>query len=196
MMFGSWDMEHNRNNFLSLLVMFCPFTPLTNQKIRILQKWEKTPGDIIILHSYTTNGNHMMYGSWDMECDRHNFFVILDYFLPFFPLITQKIKILKKWKKKHLEISFYTSSQSAIKKSDTQDFCINQSCWLSRTTTWICWAILFIRNFLYWRQQKIENLISQEIEVVWRCETPQNCHKTEVLGNFKKNLTVWSTWIS
>ena len=41
----------------------------------------------------------------------------------------------EKMKKKHLEISFYTSSQAAIKKSDTQDFCINQSCWLSRTTT-------------------------------------------------------------
>ena len=31
------------------------------------------------------NGNHMMYGSGDMEGDRHNFFVILDHFVPFYP---------------------------------------------------------------------------------------------------------------
>ena len=37
-----------------------------------------------------------MYGSWDMECDKTVFFVILDH--PFTYLTTQKIKILKKWK--------------------------------------------------------------------------------------------------
>ena len=36
---------------------------------------------------------------------RQNFFVILGYFLPFYPLLltTQKTKILKKWKE-HLEM--------------------------------------------------------------------------------------------
>ena len=64
---------------------------------------EKTPGDIIFLHMFIINKNHMMYGYWDK---RHNgqsvlsfdllwilrywvqqteFFVIWDYFLPFFP---------------------------------------------------------------------------------------------------------------
>ena len=33
---------------------------------------KKTPGDIIILHMRTINDNHMMYGSWDTECDRCN----------------------------------------------------------------------------------------------------------------------------
>ena len=42
-------------------------------------------------HMCTLNDNHMMYGSQDMECN----FVILDQFLPFYPLWTQKIKILK-----------------------------------------------------------------------------------------------------
>ena len=37
----------------------------------------KTPGDIIILQLCTTNEVHMMYGFWDMECDRQKFFVIL-----------------------------------------------------------------------------------------------------------------------
>ena len=31
------------------------------------------------------NENNMMYDSWDMEPDRQ-IFVILDYFLPFYPL--------------------------------------------------------------------------------------------------------------
>ena len=39
----------------------------------------------------------MIYGSWDMNCDR--IFVILGHFLAFYPLTTQKIKILKKKKK-------------------------------------------------------------------------------------------------
>ena len=39
-----------------------------------------------------------MYGSWDIERDRYNFFVILDHFLPFYSLWTQKIEILKSWK--------------------------------------------------------------------------------------------------
>ena len=57
----------------------------------------------------TINQDHMMYGSWDMKCNRQNFFVILGHFLPFYPPLTaQKMKISKM--KKHLEISsFYTS---------------------------------------------------------------------------------------
>ena len=59
----------------------------------------------IILHKCTINGNYMMCGSWDMKCNRHNFFVILGHFCPF----TQNIKILKKWKKHLMVLSFYTS---------------------------------------------------------------------------------------
>ena len=31
------------------------------------------PGDIIILHLSSTNDNHMMYDSWDINHDRNNF---------------------------------------------------------------------------------------------------------------------------
>ena len=46
----------------------------------------------------------MMYGSWDIKCDRHNFLSSSAIFCPFAtpPLKTQKMKISKKWK--HLEI--------------------------------------------------------------------------------------------
>ena len=63
------------------------------------EKWKKRSGDIINLHMCTNNDNQMMYGSWDMKRDRQNFFVILDRVLPFYPLTTRKIKILKNWKK-------------------------------------------------------------------------------------------------
>ena len=52
---------------------------------------EKMPGYIIILLMCTINENHMMYGSWDMECN---------IFCPFNPTKNQKFKILKNWKKK------------------------------------------------------------------------------------------------
>ena len=57
---------------------------MTTWKIKIL-KLKKTSGDTIILHISTINDNHIMYGSGDMEGDRHNFFDILDHFVPFYP---------------------------------------------------------------------------------------------------------------
>ena len=79
--YGSWDIKCNRQNVLSFWAIFCPFTPLVTQKIKISKKWKKKPGDINILHMCTINDNHM-YGSWNIECNRQ-FFVILDHFLPF-----------------------------------------------------------------------------------------------------------------
>ena len=111
MIYGSWDMKHNRLNFLSFWTIFCPFTSLKTWKIKILKKWKqqkKMLGDIIILYMYTINENHMMYSSWDMEHDRPFFFSFWTILCLFTPLTNQKIKILKK-EKKHLEISFYTS---------------------------------------------------------------------------------------
>ena len=46
----------------------------------------------------TINDNHIIYGSWDIKCDRQIFLSLWAIFCPFTPL-TQKIKILKKWKK-------------------------------------------------------------------------------------------------
>ena len=74
-----------------------------------LRKSRKTTWDIIILYKCNINGNYMMHGSWDVKRERQNFLSIWVISCPFTPLTTQKIKILKKWKK-HLEISsLYTS---------------------------------------------------------------------------------------
>ena len=96
----------NRNFFI--LYHFLTFYPLNNLKNQNFDKMKKTPGDIIILHTCTINDNHMMYGSWDMKCEEHNFLSFWTIFCPFTSLTTLQIKILKKCKK-HLEmLSFYT----------------------------------------------------------------------------------------
>ena len=82
MMHGSQDIESNRY-FFSFWANFCPFFPFTTPttwKAKFLsKKWQK-----------------------------NQFFVILDFFLPLYPLTTKKIKFLKKWKKCLEILSVYT----------------------------------------------------------------------------------------
>ena len=107
MMYGSWDMECNGENFFVILDRILPFYLINNPKNQNFEKMKKIPGDSIILHRCTINYNHMMYGYWDTQRDRQNFLLFWTIFCPVTPLTTWKIKILKKWKK-HLEIvSFY-----------------------------------------------------------------------------------------
>ena len=61
MMYGSWDMKHDEQSFLSFRTIFCLLTPLTTRKIKIFKNWKKAHGDIIILHTWTKNHNHMLY---------------------------------------------------------------------------------------------------------------------------------------
>ena len=75
-----------RDRFFVILGYVLSFYPTINLKNKTFDKMKTMPGYIIILHLSTTNDNHIMYGSWDMECNRHSFFVTLDYFLPFYPL--------------------------------------------------------------------------------------------------------------
>ena len=91
-----WETE-----FIVNLDHFLPFCPFNNLKNKILKKRrKKTPGDIIILHKCSINGNCMMYSSWDMKCDRQNFLSFWTVFCTFTSLTTWKIKILKNWKTK------------------------------------------------------------------------------------------------
>ena len=109
-------MECNGQNVLSVWTIFCfppppPQTYLTTRKIKTLTKWKKclvTLSFILsLILSCTINGNHMMYGSWEMEHDRQIFLSFWTIFCPFTLLTTQKIEILKKWKKS-LEIYYFT----------------------------------------------------------------------------------------
>ena len=98
----TWCISNATDNvfsFWTILWTFMPL-PLTTQRIKILKKWKKTNGDIIILHKRTINDNHMIYGFWDMARDGCNcYFSIWTILFPFIPLTAQKMKISKKWKK-------------------------------------------------------------------------------------------------
>ena len=106
MVYPSWDMESDRQNFISFLTIFCPFmpSPPNNPENQNFEKRKRTSGDIIILQKCTINSNNV-YGSWDMMWDRT--FCHFGLYFSFIPLTAQKMKISNKWKE-HLEIlSFY-----------------------------------------------------------------------------------------
>ena len=85
MIYGFWNLRCDRQKVLSFWVIFCPFSPLTTQKIKIL-KLKKAPGDIIILHICTIHDNHMMYVSWEMEREGQNLLSLWTNSYPFTPL--------------------------------------------------------------------------------------------------------------
>ena len=96
-------MECNRHNFLPFCTIFLPFYPPNNLKNQNFEKWKKY-GGIITLHLRTTNDDHMMYGSWDMEHDRHNFLSLFGYVLLFYApnnLENQNFEKMKKYTKNH-----------------------------------------------------------------------------------------------
>ena len=68
MMYGSWDIECDRQNFLPFWTVFCPFTPYGTRKLKFWKN-EKKPEDIIILEMCTINDNHMINDCWDMKHD-------------------------------------------------------------------------------------------------------------------------------
>ena len=75
-----------KSDFLVILDYFLfSFYSSNNPENQHFEKMKKMPRDII-LHMCTINGNHKIYGSWDMEQDRQ-FFLI---FCPFTHLTTQK----------------------------------------------------------------------------------------------------------
>ena len=51
MMYDSWDMEHDEQNFMLFWTFFCPFTSLKARKIKILKTWKK---NMEILSFYTS----------------------------------------------------------------------------------------------------------------------------------------------
>ena len=97
MIYISWDVECNKLK-LVIWVIFCAFNP-QNQN-QSFEKLKKASGDVIILQMCTKIHDHMMYASWDMECNMHNFLSLLAIFCPFTQLLTPKINIWKKCQKK------------------------------------------------------------------------------------------------
>ena len=103
--YGSWDTEWDRQKFLSFWSIVWSFTPLLIPKIKI---WKKCKKHLEILSFYTSvpQMTNMMYSSWDMERNRPIFFVILDYFLPFYPPDKPENENFEKMKEAHRDIIF------------------------------------------------------------------------------------------
>ena len=90
-MYGSWNIKHNRQDFLSFLAIFCPFTPpppppppLKTHKIKILKNWKKN-----FWRYYHFKHKYHQSKSYDVWFLRYRarqteFFLILGHFLPFY----------------------------------------------------------------------------------------------------------------
>ena len=106
MVYGSWYIKHDRQNFLSFWAIFCPFPP-NNPENQNLEKRKK------LLEISFTQVYHkwQSYYIWFLRYQLQQRFFLSSWttFCPFTPLTVQKMEIyIKKWK--HLEISsFYTS---------------------------------------------------------------------------------------
>ena len=109
MTYGSWDMEHNREDFLSFWTIFCPLTPLT-RKIKILKKWKSPPWDIIILHKCAKNHDHTCYTVLEIWCVADIIFIFhFRLFLPSYPCNNPKeFQNFKKMKKKTRRYHHFT----------------------------------------------------------------------------------------
>ena len=97
--------QHRIFFFLVHFLTFSPTKTIKNQNFEKMKKktWRYHHFTLVYHKSQSYDVCFLRHRVWEAE-----FFVIFDNFLLFYPLITQKIKILKKWKK-HLKIlSFYT----------------------------------------------------------------------------------------
>ena len=104
MMYGSWDIEHNRQNVLSFWAIFCSFIPLKTwvPKMKIIwcmisEIWSTTDRIFIILDYLLPIIKYMAREIWSAT-DRI-FLSSWAIFCPFTPLTAQKMKISKNWKK-------------------------------------------------------------------------------------------------
>ena len=76
-------MKCDGQNFFVILDPFLHLYPRSKLKNQLLEKMQKVLGDIIILHMFIINGNHIMYGSLDMDHNGYNFLPFWTIFCPF-----------------------------------------------------------------------------------------------------------------
>ena len=109
--------QEQQTEFLVILGHFWHFYLINSLKNQNFEKTKKASENIIILHLCTANDNHVINISWDMEHDRQKFFIILGHFCLFPLLRTQKIKVLKNWKKLKDILLFHTCVSQMTSKS-------------------------------------------------------------------------------
>ena len=106
MTYLSWDMERDRQNLLSFWTILCIFILPNNPKNQHFEKMDPPQRYYHFTHVY--HKWQQLYDAWFLkhEAWQQNFLSFWTIFCSFTPL-TQKIKILKNWKKL-LEISSFT----------------------------------------------------------------------------------------
>ena len=96
-MYGSWDMKRDRQNFLSFWAIFCPFTPLTTWKIKILKKRKNNCRYHHFTQMHQKSWSYATYCSWDVERDGYSLrFSFWTIFCLLTPVTAWKTKFKKK----------------------------------------------------------------------------------------------------
>ena len=99
-MYGSWDTEWDRQNFLSFWVIFCPFNTCAPPNVPENQNFGKKKWKCLEILSFCTymctiNEDNMIYGSWNRRYIQQKCLSFWAILYPFSPLTTWKIQILK-----------------------------------------------------------------------------------------------------
>ena len=127
MMYSSWDMEHERQKFLSFWTIFCPFTPLWTQKIKIFKIWKK---QLKVLSFYKCVW--LMTVIWCMvpeiwsATDK-----IFCHFEPFFAALPQQPKKSKFWENERETLRFYHFKQVCHKWQSYDVWFLRYKAWLA-----------------------------------------------------------------
>ena len=95
--------------YLVIWTVFCPFSHLTTQKIKIFKKWENNL-DILSFYRCVPKMTIIWCTFPKIRKETGRIFCLFGSFFALFPPTTQKIKILKSWKKYLQILSFCTSA--------------------------------------------------------------------------------------
>ena len=119
----SWPfaiLAHDRcNYYFSCWAIFCPFTPLTAQKVKIFKKMKKP----LEISSFYTSAPKIMIIGYTVPEIWHMTDVIIfhfGYFLPFYPPNSQKNDNFKKNEKKPWRYHHFTHVQQKLWLDDVQ----------------------------------------------------------------------------
>ena len=116
--------------------LFVLLLPLTTQKIKIMKERTKHL-EILPFYTCTINENHLMYGSWDRERERQNFF----HFGPFFAFLSQKQPEKSKFWKNEKNLWIYHHFTLVYQKS------WSYAMLFLRYSAWRMWFLFFILDY-------------------------------------------------
>ena len=160
-----------------------PFYPPNSPKNENFKKMKKIPGDVIILHKYTTNFYHMVYCSWNRTHDRCNcYFSFWAFFCPFTLLTCLENKNFKKMKKKPWRYHHFTQDHDHMLHCSWDMACDGCNYYFS------FWAIFC--PFTPLTAQKIKILKEWNLEIssfytcvpkimIWWCNIPEKWCTTD-----------------